>query len=315
MALGILLHDGRGGRTENMSSLHTVSSPAATTRGLARVVTLAPPSPGFIGDGHTVVFAIAPQDFVQNDPFILLADDRLDLPRGQKAGAAHPHAGFEIATLIVDGEMFDRDEGMLRAGDVVWTTAGSGVVHSEDVEPLGKVRILQLWVTTPSRSRWVAPRFKLTAREDAAVRRAPGVEARVYSGMSGQVDGGSHLHLPFMMVDISLLPNAVYEQALPASHSGFLYPLDGELSVSGGHPQRLAAGQIGWLETVQAPGAMLHLTAGASGARVVLYAGERQEVPIVTTGPFVGETRADLVRVSQAYAQGRMPRLSELRPA
>jgi redox-sensitive bicupin YhaK (pirin superfamily) len=51
---------------------------------------------------------------------------------------------------------------------------------------------------------------------------------------------------------------------------------------------------------------------GEDGARVMLYAGERQNVPIVTYGPFVGETRADLVRVSQAYTQGRMPRISEL---
>lgn len=298
-----------------MSSLQTISRPPATTRGLARVVTLAPPSQGFIGDGHTVVHAIGPEGFAQNDPFILLADDRLDLPRDHKAGSAHPHAGFEIATLIVDGEMRDRDEGLLRAGDVVWTTAGSGVVHSEDVEPLGTVRILQLWVTTPSPSRWVAPRFALTARGDAAVRRGPGVEARVYSGTSGAVDGGSHLYLPFTMVDISLLPDAVYEQALPVSHNGFLYPLDGALSVDGARPQRLAVGQIGWLEPAEAAGATLHLTAGASGARVVLYAGERQEVPIVTKGPFVGETRGDLMRVSQAYAQARMPRLSELRSA
>ena len=48
---------------------------------------------------------------------------------------------------------------------------------------------------------------------------------------------------------------------------------------------------------------------------MVLSAGERQNVPIVTHGPFVGETCADLVRVSQAYAQGRMPRISELQSA
>jgi redox-sensitive bicupin YhaK (pirin superfamily) len=297
-----------------MSVLRNVASPTAVSRGLARVVTLPPPSPGFIGDGHTAVHAIGPQDFAHNDPFILLADDRLDLPRGQKAGAAHPHAGFEIATLIVDGEMRDRDEGLLRAGDVVWTTAGSGIVHSEDVEPLGKVRILQLWVTTPSASRWVAPRFELTARGDTAVRREPGVEAHVYSGISGTVDAGSHLYLPFTMVDVSLLPNAVFEQVLPSSYNAFLYTLDGEVSTGGTDQRRLAVGQIGWLHHVEdGLWTTLRLTAGASGARVVLYAGERQGVPIVTKGPFVGETPADLMRVSRAYKEGRMPRLSDLR--
>jgi redox-sensitive bicupin YhaK (pirin superfamily) len=84
--------------------------------------------------------------------------------------------------------------------------------------------------------------------------------------------------------------------------------------VSGTNPLRLAVGQIGWLERVEAGlPSTLHLTAGANGARVVLYAGERQEVPIVTKGPFVGETPADILRASQAYTQGRLPRLSDLR--
>ena len=61
-----------------------------------RGVTLPPPSPGFIGDGHIAIHAIGPQDFAHNDPFIVLADDRLDLTRGQQAGAAHPHAGFDM---------------------------------------------------------------------------------------------------------------------------------------------------------------------------------------------------------------------------
>jgi quercetin 2,3-dioxygenase len=297
-----------------MSAHSTAVKEATVQRGLARVITLPPPSPGFIGDGHTAVHAIGPQDFLHNDPFIMLADDRLDLPNGRQAGAAHPHAGFEIATLIVDGEMRDRDEGLLRAGDVVWTTAGSGVVHSEDVEPLGRVRILQLWTTTPSSSRWTPPQFEHVAREDIGVRQERGVEARIYSGLSGSVNGGSHLYLPFVMVDIWLKPNAVFEQRLPATYNGFLYPLDGELSVSGTDPQRIGVGQIGWLERVDATrGSTLYVTAGTGGARVVLYAGERQDVQIVTHGPFVGETRADLMRASQAYTLGRMPRLSELR--
>src|ERR1043165_412177 len=93
-----------------------------------RVVTTPPPKPGFIGEGHTAVM-------VENDPFIALMDDRIDIAPGRRAGGAHPHAGFEIATFLVEGELRDRDEGTLRAGEVMWTTAGSGIVHNEDVEP------------------------------------------------------------------------------------------------------------------------------------------------------------------------------------
>jgi hypothetical protein len=255
---------------------------------------------------------IDPREFADNDPFIMLADDRVDLPPGLRAGGPHPHAGFEIVTFAVEGEARDRDEGLLRPGDVLWMTAGSGVVHNEDLEPLGKVRILQLWATMPSASRWAAPRFEHVPREDAPVRQEPGIEARVYSGTSGLIHAPSRTYLPMTVVDIRIAPNAAFEQELPSTYNGFLYPLQGQLLVDGAPPQRLSVGQIGWLEFGSTP-TTVRLTAGQEGSRVMLYAAERQNVPIVTQGPFVGETRADLVRASQAYAQGRMPRISELR--
>ena len=294
-----------------MSNRHSASIPAVETRGLARVVTLPPPGPGFIGEGHTAIHVIDSREFSDNDPFIMLADDRVDLPPGQRAGGAHPHAGFEIVTFAVEGEARDRDEGLMRAGDVLWMTAGSGVVHNEDFEPLGKVRILQLWTTLPSAARWSAPRFTHVPRADAPVRQEPGVEARVYAGASGGTQAPSHLHLPLTMVDIRLAPNAVFSQDVPSSFNGFLYPLEGRVLVDGRPPQPLSVGEIGWLES-GGPATTVRLTAGPGGSRVMLYAGERQNVPIVTHGPFVGESRADLVRVSQAYLEGRMPRLSAL---
>jgi len=244
-------------------------------RGLAQVQTLPSPGPGFIGEGHTAIHVIDAREFTHNDPFIILADDRLDLPPGRRAGGAHPHAGFEIVTFVVEGEARDRDEGLLRSGDVLWMTAGSGVVHT------------------------------------APLRREPGIEARVYSGASGAVHAPSHTYLPMTMVDVQLAPNIVFEQELPGSYNGFLYPLQGDVLVDGAVTRRLAVGEIGWLEFGGAA-TTVRLTAGQDGARVMLYAGERQDVPIVTHGPFVGETRADLVRLSQTYLRGEMPRVSEL---
>jgi quercetin 2,3-dioxygenase len=251
------------------------------------------------------------REFARTDPFIMLADDRVNLPRGTRAGGPHPHAGFEIVTFAVAGEARDRDEGLLRAGDVLWMTAGSGVVHNEDVEPLGKLRILQLWMTLPSGSRWAPPRFAHMPLETVPVRREPGIDARVYSGTSGVVHAPSHTNLPLTLIDVRLGPDALFEQELPSSYNGFLYPIDGDIVVDGARPQRLATGQIGWLE-FGGPSTMVRLSAGKNGSRVMLYAGQRQNVPIVAHGPFVGETRADLVRVSRAYAEGRMPRVSEL---
>ena len=298
---------------------HTMREPAgnevptAMERAIGRVVTTPPPAPGFIGAGHTAVPVVAPDDFARTDPFILLMDDRLDLPPGHRAGGPHPHAGFETVTFVVEGTLRDRDEGVLGPGDLVWMTAGSGVIHGEDVEPLGRGRILQLWLTLPSRTRWDPPRLERVARNAAPVRQEPGVEARVYSGRSGPARAATRNHVPVTLVDVRLDPDAVFVQELPGDYNAFVYVLDGDATAGGPTPQRLTSGQVGWLDAAEA-GAVtrLRLTGGAGGARVVLYAGERQRVPIVTHGPFVGETRADLVRVSRAYARGEMPRLSEL---
>ena len=119
-------------------------------RGLADVITLPAPGPGFIGEGHTAIHVIDGREFartIRSSCWRTIASTSRREPR---AGGPHPHAGFEIVTFAVEGEARDRDEGLLRAGDVLWMTAGSGVVHNEDVEPLGKLRILQLWTTLPS---------------------------------------------------------------------------------------------------------------------------------------------------------------------
>ncbi|MFL5575145.1 MAG: pirin family protein [Gemmatimonadaceae bacterium] len=282
-------------------------------RDVARVVTSPPPAPGFMGEGHTAVPVVEPNDIQRSDPFILLMDDRLDLPPGRRAGGPHPHAGFEIVTFVVEGALRDRDEGLLEAGDVVWMTAGSGVIHGEDLVPLEKSRILQLWLTLPSSARWVPPRFERIARDAAPLRREPGVEARVYSGSSGPARAATHNYVPVTMVDVRLDAGAVFEQELPGSYNGFVYVLDGDVIAGGPAQKRLTAGEVGWLADADAAtSTSLRLTGAAHGARVAFYAGERQGVPLVMHGPFVGETRADLMRVSQDYVHGRMPRLSEL---
>jgi redox-sensitive bicupin YhaK (pirin superfamily) len=267
-----------------------------------------------MGDGHTAVTVVATNEFERNDPFIALMDDRIDLEPGREAGGAHPHGGFETVTFVVEGRLRDRDEGMLETGDVLWMTAGSGVIHNENVVPLGKSRILQLWLTLPQSARWTSPRFEHIARDTAPVRREPGVEARVYSGNSGSVRATTHNYVPVMLIDLRLHPHARFEQQLPDSYNGFIYVLGGDVFVgrSGTH---LTAGQVGWLaepEPSIANVAPVHITAGPEGARVVLYAGERQGIPIVQHGPFVGESRADIVRLSRLYTQGKLPRISQL---
>jgi redox-sensitive bicupin YhaK (pirin superfamily) len=286
---------------------------AAPRRRVTRTVTTPAPSPGFIGAGHTAVLVVDPARFEEHDPFIVLADDRIAIPEGSPAGGEHPHAGFETVTFVLEGTLRDRDEGVLQTGDLQWMTAGRGVIHNEDVIPLGPTRILQLWLTLPEAERWVAPRFETVRRDAAPVRREAGVEVRVYSGRSGDARATTHNYVPVTILDVRLEPGAAFEQELPASYRGFVYVLEGEARV-GDDAAPLRTAQVGWVEPAgdASDASVLRLAAGASGARLVLYAGEPQNAPIALHGPFVGGTRADLVRASTAYRNGEFARMSEL---
>lgn len=279
-------------------------------RDIGRIVETPPPEPGFIGEGHTAVQVVTPAEFMVNDPFIVLMDDRIDIAPGQPAGGAHPHAGFEIATFLVDGELRDRDEGTLHKGDVMWTTAGSGVIHNEDAEPVGFTRILQLWMTMPSDKRWSPPRFKHMPSDQVPERKGPGTRVRVLSGKSGDVEAPVNTYLPLTMLDIHMAARSSFTHEVPASYNGFVYVIDGEMTVG---TTLLRKGTVGWLDgNAGAEATPLPFRAGPIGGRAVFYAGERQGIPLVMHGPFVGETRADLMRVSQSFIQGGLPRVSEL---
>src|SRR5882672_4788310 len=129
-------------------------------RRIARTVTTPAPAPGFVGPGHQAVLVVSPEEFAAHDPFIMLADDRLDI--GDKpVGGPHPHAGFETVTLLLEGAIYDRDEGgVINTGEVQWMTAGRGIIHGENVAAKGKVRLLQLWLTLPKSQRWTTPAFQ-----------------------------------------------------------------------------------------------------------------------------------------------------------
>jgi redox-sensitive bicupin YhaK (pirin superfamily) len=280
-------------------------------RGISRVVNVPPAAPGFVGRGHLAAPVVSPENFEMNDPFILLMDDHLDIG-DRPVGGPHPHAGFETVTLILEGAIFDRDEGgTLNAGEVQWMTAGSGIIHSEDVRTKGKVRLLQLWLTLPKNKRWIAPGFQAINVNAVPVRHELGAEIQVYSGSSGELQSGTRNHVPVTMVEINLEPHASAEQDVPTSYNGFAFVIDGSVQIG---DTVLNTGQVGWLDRPTDNGtSLLRVVAGKSGARLILYAGQPQGDPIVSYGPFIGDSKQDIARLFAEYQAGRFPRLSELK--
>jgi redox-sensitive bicupin YhaK (pirin superfamily) len=278
-----------------------------TPRKLARVITLPPPSRGQFGPAHEVVEVIEPGRWADTDPFILLMDDRLE---GMPVMGPHPHAGFETVTFLVDGVMA-AESGPVRLapGDVEWTTAGKGIVHGPDSPVESHVRVLQLWLTLPKRDRWTEPDNQMIRRAEVPVRREPGAEIRLYSGTSGALRSATRNRVPMLLADVQLDAGAAVEQEVPLSYNGFLYVLEGRASV-GPDERTLGVGQVGWLDRADqtGPGTLRIANPGTDKLRVLVYAGERQNTPIVSYGPFIGDSKQDIVRSYEGYRSGAFRR-------
>jgi redox-sensitive bicupin YhaK (pirin superfamily) len=278
-----------------------------STRSISRIDTLAPHALGGLGRGHTAVKVVPPTALDSSDPFVLLVDDIFDFEARRRLGGAHPHAGLETVTLILEGTLHDRDVGDLAAGDAIWMSAGRGIIHDEDVQVSGRVRILQLWIALSTGDRDLEPQFEIIRREAAPVVRFAGAEGVLYSGTSGSVSSPTRNRVPTTMIDLSLEPSATFEHDLPPSYNGFFYVLDGSVQV-GGDP--IVASQVGWL----APSSSRELVISAQddGARLVLYAGQPLGEPITQGGPFVAGAPSEIVDFNRRFRAGEFTRMSEL---
>src|SRR5262245_17237798 len=281
-------------------------------RRIRRVTTVPPLRPGFVGPGHLAAPVLAPLDFHETDPFVALMDDHLDIG-DRSVGGPHPHAGFETVTLILDGAIFDRDEGgTIEAGEVQWMTAGSGIIHGENVAAKGKVRLLQLWLTLPKKDRWTTPGFQDIHKAAVPVRQEPGADVRVYSGASGSARSGTRNHVPVTLLEFALEPNASIDQEIPIAYNGFFFVIRGSVR-AGDDAVQLKANQTGWLDRPEGDGtSTIRLTAGDQGGRVGRDAGQPQNEAIVSHGTFIGDTRDDIVRLYQEYRAGKFERMSNL---
>jgi redox-sensitive bicupin YhaK (pirin superfamily) len=244
---------------------------------------------GFLGQGHTATAVIDGNNFEQTDPFILLMDDQLNLPGNGTVGGPHPHAGFETVTLVLEGDGNSKSK-TLQTGGLEWMTAGSGIVHTEEINTKVNMRILQLWLVLPKAKRWAEPKWQELHLKNVPIRKEGNSEIRLYSGTSLGMTAPTQNETPATIVDFRLEAGYEVIQELPASYNGFIYVIEG--SVEAGEERTVAgACQVAWLDRPNEKGnSQVTFRGGENGGRFVFYAGEPQNVAIVSHGPFIGDT-------------------------
>jgi redox-sensitive bicupin YhaK (pirin superfamily) len=281
-------------------------------RSISRIVTPGPAVSGCQKVGHSFIEVIPADDFINADPFIRLTDDRMEIGN-KEIGAPHPHAGFEALVLLLEGAIRNRENGaLLNPGDLIWLTAGSGIIHNENVETVARVHALQLWLTLPKADRWTAPAIQDLLLDAIPLRRTPGVEVRLYSGVSGEYHATTQNHVPVTLADIELSGGSVFSQEAPTRYNGFVYVLSGAARF-GVSATLLHEGQIGWLDRPDDDRrALLSVAARENGVRFIFAAGQPQRDPIVTYGPFVADSQSEIYRLYREYRSGRFKRTREI---
>ncbi len=243
------------------------------------------------------------------DPFLMLDAFGTDRPDDYIAGFPdHPHRGFETVTYMVQGRLRHRDSaghvGLLVPGSVQWLTAGRGLVHSEMPEQEeGAMEGFQLWLNLPSQHKMQQPWYRDFAPESLPVWQAEGVSVRVIAGATHGVQGAvQREQTEPLYLDIHLEPGARFEQPLTATHNAFVHVYRGQAELAGTvvRRQRLAV----LANPADSDGVLMQ--GGPEGARVLLLAARPLREPIVQWGPFVMNTRQQILDAVADFEQGRL---------
>jgi len=249
------------------------------------------------------------------DPFLLLDEmGPSDYAPHKALGApSHPHRGFETVTYLMDGAMVHEDSigtrAVIKNGGVQWMTAGSGVIHSElptdDMLALGgRMHGFQLWVNLPADRKMIPPRYQgYEADELTQVKLANGGLIKIVAGEVHGVTGPVETTSPMTYAHAVMQPNDSINWSPDATHTALVHVFAGAVSVNG---TKFASGQMVVFERSASEIRIEADVESDESAQLLIIGGAPLNEPIVRYGPFVMNTRQQIVDAVTDYQAGRL---------
>jgi redox-sensitive bicupin YhaK (pirin superfamily) len=305
---------------ENVLALPLLPIADPTTARPRPVISVTTAPTGYEGEGFPVRRAFAGVDLAALDPFVHMDQmGEVEYAPGEPKGTPwHPHRGFETVTYMIDGQMAHSDSngggGLISDGDTQWMTAGGGILHIETppehlVVSGGLFHGFQLWVNLPRTLKLTTPRYQdirsnkvgLLSSDDG------GALLRVIAGEVAGHAGPGVTHTPIALVHATLSPGASVTVPWRPDFNALVYTLAGNGSVGPAHrPVRL--GQL----AVLGQGDTITVTADAKqesrspNLDVLILGGRPIREPVVAYGPFVMNTKAEVIQAFEDYQAGRL---------
>ncbi|NNG38244.1 pirin family protein [Flexivirga sp. ID2601S] len=304
---------------ENILTLPRVSTPALTAVDRrVRSITTAPK--GFEGEGFPVRRAFAGVSMADLDPFIHMDQmGEVEYAPGEPKGTPwHPHRGFETVTYMIDGVFEHQDShgggGSITDGDTQWMTAGSGLLHIEKppeqlVMSGGLFHGLQLWVNLPSTQKMSDPRYQdIRGREVSLLSSTDG--GALLRVIAGEVDGHAGpgiTHTPISVLHATVAPGARVQLPWRKDFNALVYALAGRGSV-GAERRPIESGQL----AVFGAGDVIEFAADdnqesrSPSLELYIMGGRPIREPVAAYGPFVMNTRDELVQAFEDFQAGKL---------
>jgi redox-sensitive bicupin YhaK (pirin superfamily) len=266
------------------------------------------------GGGFVVRRPIPGEQIDSVDPFLLIDEmGPVDYAPGEAVGAPdHPHRGFETVTYVLEGEMEHEDSaghrGRLGPGDVQWMTAGAGIVHSEMPsqrirEQGGRVHGFQIWVNLPKKEKLTRPRYQEYSREKLPQANTGDGKAqvRVIAGEALGARAVIETRTPIVFQDWTLQPGADVTIPFTSDLRMLAYVFEDSARI-GPNGTTLEEGQL----AVFGAGDSVRLLGANVPGRLLLLGGVPLREPVARYGPFVMNTRAELIQAVEDYQTGKM---------
>ena len=256
------------------------------------------------GAGVNLTRIIGSPELNMLDPFLLLDEFGSDNPNDYIAGfPPHPHRGFETVTYMINGKFTHKDtagnEGNLSDGGVQWMTAGKGVIHTEmPKQTEGLMRGFQLWLNLPKKKKMIAPAY-----HDIQADQIPSVplkngEVKVISGQYHSTVGPGRPHTGVLYLDVHLNKKGNISIPIKNGWNGFIYVYEGKVSAN----IDVAKGTLAVVET----DGSFECESKTHDTKFILVAGDPIGEPVARGGPFVMNTKAEVMQAFEDYNSGKL---------
>jgi quercetin 2,3-dioxygenase len=295
-----------------------VVDPEHAVQRAVRSISTAPT--GYEGEGFPVRRAFAGVSMGDLDPFIHMDQmGEVEYAPGEARGTSwHPHRGFETVTYMIDGVMEHQDSngggGVITNGDTQWMTAGGGILHIERppeslVASGGLFHGLQLWVNLPAKDKMIQPRYQDIRGASVALLSSPdgGALVRLIAGDLGEHTGPGSTYTPISIVHATVQPGAQVDLPWRPEFNALVYALSGKGTV-GAERSPIRRGQL----AVLGSGDVIRVAADRTqdshtpALDVYVMGGRPIREPVAHYGPFVMNTKAQLIKAFEDFQAGRL---------